>query len=48
MQVASFSQNDSIPNTIETSGNIEFSIDSINKGEILILNSLQNSTSKLA
>ena len=32
MQVTSFSQNDSIPNTIETSGNIEFSIDSINKG----------------
>lgn len=32
MQVASFSQKDSIPNSIETSGNVDFSIDSINKG----------------
>ena len=31
-QLGSFSQNDSIPYSIETSGNIEFSIDSINKG----------------
>ena len=31
-QAASFSQNGSIPNSIETLGNIEFSIDSINKG----------------
>lgn len=27
-----FSQNDSIPNSIETSGYVDFSIDSINKG----------------
>ena len=33
IQVASFSQSDSVPNTIETSGNIEFSIDSIYKGD---------------
>ena len=32
MQVVSFSQNDSIPNSIKTSVNVEFSIDSINKG----------------
>ena len=30
--VVFFSQNDSIPNSIETSGHFEFSIDSINKG----------------
>ena len=30
--VVFFSQNDSIPNSIETSGYVEFSIDSINKG----------------
>ena len=33
MQVASFSQNQAIPNTIETVGNIQFSIDSISKGD---------------
>jgi hypothetical protein len=33
MQVATFSQNDPIPISIETSGNVEFSIDSIYKGE---------------
>ena len=33
IHVASFAQNEPIPNSIDTSGNIEFSVDSINKGQ---------------